>query len=61
MDEMINQSYKMTMPRKADFLAYLAAKPHDDWGVELTTVGHQHAAPRSTSQAARAVSRRDAR
>jgi AraC-like DNA-binding protein len=36
------------MLRKADLFAYLTAKPHDDWGVELTTVGHQHAAPRST-------------
>ena len=44
---MINQLYKMTMLRKADFFAYLTANPHDDWGVELTTVGHQHAAPRS--------------
>ena len=35
------------MLRKADFFAYLTAKSHDDWGVELTTVGHQHAAPRS--------------
>ena len=47
MDEMINQLYKMTMLKRADFFAYLTAKPHDDWGVELTTVGHQQAAPRS--------------
>jgi AraC-like DNA-binding protein len=47
MDEMINQLYKMTVLRKADFFAYLTAEPHENWGVELTTVGHQHAAPRS--------------
>jgi AraC-like DNA-binding protein len=47
MDSGINQLYKMTMLRKADFFAYLTDEPHDDWGVELTTVGHQHAAPRS--------------
>jgi AraC-like DNA-binding protein/mannose-6-phosphate isomerase-like protein (cupin superfamily) len=35
------------MLRKADFFAYLTAKPHEDWGIELTTVGHQHVAPRS--------------
>ena len=47
MDEIINRLYKMPVLRKADFFAYLATKPQDDWGVELTTVGHQHAAPRS--------------
>ena len=35
------------MLRKADFFAYLTTEPQDDWGVELTTVGHQHAAPHS--------------
>ena len=44
---MINQLYKMTVLRKADFFAYLTAKPYGDWGVELTTVGQQHSAPRS--------------
>jgi AraC-like DNA-binding protein len=47
MDEMVNQLYKMTIVRRADFFAYLTAKPHDEWGVELTTVGHQHVAPHS--------------
>lgn len=47
MDVMVNRLYKMTVPRKADLFAYLTARPHDDWGIELTTVGHQHAAPRS--------------
>jgi AraC-like DNA-binding protein len=44
---MINQLYKMTMPRKADLFAYLTGKSAEHWGVELTTVGHQHAAPRT--------------
>jgi AraC-like DNA-binding protein len=47
MDEMVNQLYKMTMPRRADLFAYLTSKSTDDWDAELTTVGHQHAAPRS--------------
>jgi AraC-like ligand binding domain len=32
---------------KGGFFAYLTAEPHENWGVELATVGHQHAAPRS--------------
>jgi AraC-like DNA-binding protein/mannose-6-phosphate isomerase-like protein (cupin superfamily) len=47
MDEMVNQLYKMTVARTADFFTYLASKPRDGWGLELTTVGHQHVAPRS--------------
>jgi len=33
------------MLRKADFFAYLTARPDDDWGIDLTVVGHQQVAP----------------
>lgn len=47
MDAMVNQLYKMTMWRKADFFAYLTTEADDGWGVDLTTVGHQQCAPRA--------------
>jgi AraC-like DNA-binding protein len=39
--------YKMPMRNTADFFTYLISNPADDWGVELTTVGYYHAAPRT--------------
>ncbi len=37
----------MTMRRAADFFTYLTSDPANDWGIELTTVGYYHAAPRT--------------
>jgi len=35
------------MRKTTDFFTYLMSNPADDWGLEITTVGYYHAAPRT--------------